>query len=125
MKHQVSDQVVAGLLHELGYSLQANRKTKERSKHPDRNAQFEHLNEKVKWSSARRQPVISVDTRKKELVGDLKNGGRELCPKGHPELVRAHDFSDKELGRATPYGIYDLGRNSGWASRKQRATILR
>jgi len=116
MKHQVSHQVVADLLHELGYSLQANRKTKEGSKHPDRNAQFEHLNGKVKWSLARHQPVISVDTKKKELVGDFKNGGRELRPKGEPELVRVHDFVDKELGRATPYGIYDLGRNSGWVS---------
>jgi transposase len=116
MKHQVSHQVVADLLHELGYSLQANRKTKEGSKHPDRNAQFEHLNGKVKWSLARRQPVISVDTKKKELVGDFKNGGRELRPKGQPEPVRVHDFVDKELGRATPYGIYDLGRNSGWVS---------
>ena len=116
MKHQVSHQVVADLLHELGYSLQANRKTKEGTKHPDRNAQFEHLNGKVKWSLARHQPVISVDTKKKELVGDFKNGGRELRPKGQPELVRVHDFVDQELGRATPYGIYDLGRNSGWVS---------
>jgi transposase len=116
MKHQVSHQVVADLLHELGYSLQANRKTKEGSKHPDRNAQFEHLNGKVKWSLARHQPVISVDTKKKELVGDFKNGGRELRPIGQPERVRVHDFVDPELGRATPYGIYDLGRNSGWVS---------
>jgi len=116
MKHQVSHQVVADLLHELGYSLQANRKTKEGSNHPDRNAQFEHLNGKVKWSLARHQPVISVDTKKKELVGDFKNGGRELRPQGKPELVRVHDFIDPELGRATPYGIYDLGRNSGWVS---------
>jgi transposase len=114
--HQVSHQVVADLLHELGYSLQANRKTKEGSSHPDRNAQFEHLNGKVKWSVSRHQPVISVDTKKKELVGDFKNGGRELRPKGQPELVRVHDFVDPELGRATPYGIYDLGRNSGWVS---------
>jgi len=116
MKHQVSHQVVADLLHELGYSLQANRKTKEGSKHPDRNAQFEHLNGKVKWSLARHLPVISVDTKKRELVGDFKSGGREVRPKGQPELVRVHDFVDKELGRATPYGIYDLGRNSGWVS---------
>jgi transposase len=116
MKHQVSHQVVADLLHELGYSLQANRKTKEGSNHPDRNAQFEHLNGKVKWSLGRHQPVISVDTKKKELVGDFKNGGREVRPKGQPELVRVHDFVDPELGRATPYGIYDLGRNSGWVS---------
>ena len=116
MKHQVSHQVVADLLHELGYSLQANRKTKEGANHPDRNAQFEHLNGKVKWSLGRRQPVISVDTKKKELVGDFKNGGRELRPKGQPEPVRVHDFVDPDLGRATPYGIYDLGRNSGWVS---------
>jgi len=116
MKHQVSHQVVADLLHELGYSLQANRKTKEGSGHPDRNAQFEHLNAKVKWSLSRHQPVISVDTKKKELVGDFKNGGREMRPKGQPEKVRVHDFVDPELGRATPYGIYDLGRNSGWVS---------
>jgi transposase len=116
MKHQVSHQVVADLLHELGYSLQANRKTKEGSSHPDRNAQFEHLNAKVKWSLSRHQPVISVDTKKKELVGDFKNDGREMRPKGQPEEVRVHDFVDPELGRATPYGIYDLGRNSGWVS---------
>jgi len=116
MGHEVSHQVVADLLHELGYSLQANRKTKEGSHHPDRNAQFEHLNGKVKWSVGRHQPVISVDTKKKELVGDFKNGGRELRPNGQPEPVRVHDFVDPELGRATPYGIYDLGRNSGWVS---------
>src|ERR1051325_551613 len=116
MRHQVSHQVVADLLHDLGYSLQANRKTKEGTNHPDRNAQFEHLNGKVKWSLGRRQPVISVDTKKKELVGDFKNGGRELRPKGQPERVRVHDFIDPDLGRATPYGIYDLGRNSGWVS---------
>jgi transposase len=116
MKHSVSHQVVADLLHDLDYSLQSNRKTKEGTNHPDRNAQFEHLNGKVKWSLARCQPVISVDTKKKELVGDFKNNGREVRPKGEPELVRVHDFLDKELGRATPYGIYDLGRNHGWVS---------
>jgi transposase len=116
MKHQVSHQVVADLLHELGYSLQANRKTREGSSHPDRNAQFEHLNAKVKWSLARRHPVISVDTKKKELVGNFKNNGRELRPKGQPEQVLVHDFIDRELGRATPYGIYDIGRNAGWVS---------
>lgn len=86
MGHQISHQVVADLLHELGYSLQANRKTKEGSSHPDRNAQFEHLNGKVKWSLSRHQPVISVDTKKKELVGDFKNGGRELRPQGQPDV---------------------------------------
>ena len=116
LRHRVSHQVVADLLHELGYSLQANRKTREGASHPDRNAQFEHLNAKVKWSLSRKEPVISVDTKKKELVGDFKNGGRELRPKGDPEKVRVHDFIDKDLGRATPYGIYDIGRNSGWVS---------
>lgn len=116
MKHTVSHQVVADLLHELGYSLQANRKTREGTDHPDRNAQFEHLNGKVKWALGRRQPVISVDTKKKELVGNFKNSGQELRPKGQPEEVRVHDFVDPEQGRATPYGVYDLGRNSGWVS---------
>jgi transposase len=116
LHHRVSHQVVADLLHDLGYSLQANRKTKEGANHPDRNAQFEHLNAKVKWCLSRQEPVISVDTKKKELVGDFKNGGRELRPKGEPEKVRVHDFIDPELGRATPYGIYDIGRNSGWVS---------
>jgi transposase len=116
MKHSISHQVVADLLHCLGYSLQGNRKTKEGSNHPDRNAQFEHLNRKVKWCLGRRQPVISVDTKKKELVGDYSNKGQEWRPKGNPEKVRVHDFVDKELGRATPYGIYDLGANSGWVS---------
>jgi len=116
LKHQVSHQVVADLLHELGYSLQANRKTKEGTNHPDRNAQFEHLNGKVKWSLGRNQPVISVDTKKKELVGDFKNNGQELRRKGDPERVKVHDFVDPDLGRATPYGVYDVGRNSGWVS---------
>lgn len=116
LNHRVSHQVVADLLHELGYSLQSNRKSKEGASHPDRNAQFEHLNGKVKWCLGRKQPVISVDTKKKELVGDFKNNGRELRPKGNPEKVRVHDFIDKELGRATPYGIYDIGRNAGWVN---------
>jgi hypothetical protein len=95
-------------------SLQANRKTQEGANHPDRNAQFEHLNGKVKWCLGRHEPVISVDTKKKELVGDFKNNGQEWRPQGKPDLVRVHDFVDPELGRATPYGIYDLGCNSGW-----------
>lgn len=115
-RHSVSHQVVADLLHELGYSLQANRKTREGASHPDRNAQFEHLNTKVKRYLGSKDPVISVDTKKKELVGDFKNGGRELRPKSDPEKVRVHDFLDKELGRATPYGIYDIARNAGWVS---------
>ncbi|MEO7651524.1 MAG: ISAzo13 family transposase [Bryobacteraceae bacterium] len=116
MKHLVSHQVVADLLHALGYSLQGNRKSKEGSNHPDRNAQFEYLNGKVKWCLGRRQPVISVDTKKKELVGDFSNKGQEWRSKGDPEKVRVHDFVDKELGRATPYGIYDVGSNRGWVS---------
>jgi transposase len=116
MKPRISHQVVADLLHALGYSLQANRKTKEGRNHPDRNAQFEHLNGKVKWCLRRRQPVISVDTKKKELVGEFKNNGQEWRAKGQPERVRVHDFVDPELGRATPDGVYDLGRNNGWVS---------
>jgi len=114
--HRVSRTVVGELLKAQKFSLQANSKTKEGTNHPDRNAQFEHLNGKVKWCLSRKEPVISVDTKKKELVGDFKNGGSELRPKGDPVKVRVHDFIDKELGRATPYGIYDIGRNSGWVS---------
>jgi hypothetical protein len=114
--HTISYPVVAELLRELGYSLQANRKSKEGSSHPDRNAQFEYINRKVKRFLAGKQPVISVDTKKKELVGEFKNGGRELRPKGEPEKVRVHDFLIPELGRATPYGVYDLARNTGWVS---------
>ena len=114
--HTISYPVVAELLRELGYSLQANRKSKEGSSHPDRNSQFEYINRKVQRFLAGQQPVISVDTKKKELVGDFKNGGRELRPKGEPEKVRVHDFLIPELGRATPYGVYDLARNTGWVS---------
>ncbi len=114
--HAVSHQLVAELLHELEYSLQANRKVLEGSQHPDRNAQFEYLNEQVQRQVAAGQPAISVDAKKKELVGPFKNGGRELRPKGQPEPVRVHDFVDKELGRATPYGVYDLARNQGWVA---------
>jgi hypothetical protein len=114
--HVISYPVVAELLRELGYSLQANRKTTEGAGHPDRNAQFEYINRKVQRFFASKQPVISVDTKKKELVGDLKNGGREWRPQGKPEKVRVHDFPIPELGRATPYGVYDLARNTGWVS---------
>ena len=114
--HAVSHQVVADLLHELEYSLQANRKTNEGASHPDRNAQFEYVNNKVKEYLGSKEPVISVDTKKKELVGDFKNGGKELRPKGEPEKVRVHDFLIPELGRANPYGIYDIGLNAGWVS---------
>ena len=114
--HQTSHRMVAELLHELGYSLQANQKTLEGSRHEDRDAQFLHINERVKQQLAKQQPVISVDTKKKELVGNFKNGGRELQPKGEPEKVRVHDFVIPELGRVAPYGVYDVGRNTGWAS---------
>jgi len=114
--HAVSHQVVADLLHELEYSLQANRKTNEGASHPDRNAQFEYVNNKVKQYLGGKAPVISVDTKKKELIGDFKNTGMELRPKGDPEKVRVHDFLIPELGRANPYGIYDIGLNTGWVS---------
>ena len=114
--HQVSYPVVAELLHGLGFSLQANRKTKEGSTHPDRNAQFEYINARVAQAIQLRQPVISVDTKKKELVGDFKNQGEEWRPKGDPEKVRVHDFLIPELGRAAPYGVYDLAANTGWVS---------
>jgi len=114
--HKVSYPVVAELLHELEYSLQANRKTKEGGSHPDRNAQFEHINAKVQQYIGLKQPVISVDTKKKELVGDFKNGGQDWRPKGKPTQVRVHDFVIPELGRAAPYGVYDLAANTGWVS---------
>jgi hypothetical protein len=103
-------------LRELGYSLQANRKTREGSHHPDRNAQFEYIAAEVAAFQARALPVISVDTKKKELIGEFKNTGREWCRQGHPTRVRVHDFADKKLGKAIPYGIYDLTANLGWVS---------
>jgi hypothetical protein len=116
MGHQTSHPMVGRMLHDLGYSLQANSKTLEGTNHPDRNAQFEYLNGKVKRQLQQHQPVISVDTKKKELVGNFKNNGRELRPQGDPEKVRAHDFIIPELGRANPYGIYDIAHNTGWVS---------
>ena len=112
--HEISHTVVGELLKLHKFSLQGNRKTKEGADHPDRNAQFLHINTSVSKALANRQPVISVDTKKKELVGDFKNGGREWRPKGSPEDVRVHDFLIKELGRAVPYGIYDFAANEGW-----------
>jgi transposase len=114
--HQASHRMVAELLHELGYSLQANRKSLEGSHHPDRDAQFQHISQKVQQYLAAGQPVISVDTKKKELVGDFKNGGRELQPKGCPERVRVHDFEIPALGKVAPYGVYDIGSNAAWVS---------
>ena len=116
MGHQTSPRMVAKILHALDYSLQANRKTLEGSSHPDRDAQFEHINCQAQEYFATSDPVISVDTKKKELVGKFKNGGREWHPKGAPERVKVHDFLEPELGRAVPYGVYDLATNSGWVS---------
>ncbi len=114
--HPVSVNTVAALLRQAGYSLQANRKTREGASHPDRNAQFEHINTSVRSFHDRGQPAISVDTKKKELVGDFKNAGREWRPHGEPEEVRVHDFMDPTLGKAIPYGVYDILNNQGWVS---------
>jgi len=114
--HSVSHSTVAALLREMNYSLQANRKTTEGKQHPDRKAQFEYINQSVRARQRRGQPVISVDTKKKELVGDFANKGQEWHPQGHPEKVRVHDFLDQELGKVAPYGVYDLTQNNGWVS---------
>jgi Rhodopirellula transposase DDE domain len=114
--HQISRTVVGELLKAQKFSLQANSKTNEGGDHPDRDAQFSYINQSVTTALAAQQPVISVDTKKKELVGDFKNAGREWRPQGEPEEVRVHDFLIKELGRAVPYGIYDLAANAGWVS---------
>jgi hypothetical protein len=114
--HAVTDRTVAKLLKDAGYSLQANRKTREGSSHPDRNAQFEYIGRQVTAFQKQRQPVVSVDTKKKELVGEFKNAGQEWQPQGQPEKVKVHDFPDKKLGKAIPYGVYDLASNEGWVS---------
>ena len=114
--HAISHVVVGRLLKDEGYSLQANAKVIEGNQSPDRNAQFEHINATVSAALAGGQPVISVDTKKKELVGQYKNGGREWHPEGAPEEVRVHDFVDPEMGRANPYGVYDIGADEGWVS---------
>jgi hypothetical protein len=114
--YHVSHTWVGQLLHASGYSLQANAKNREGAKHPDRNAQFEHINEQATRQIRRRQPAISVDTKKKELVGDFKNAGKTWRPKGQPQQVRVHDFVDKKLGKAIPYGVYDMAKNAGWVS---------
>ena len=114
MGHQVSRQLVDELLHGLDFSLQANRKVLEGGNHPDRNAQFEFINRRVKSFLRRREPGISVDAKKKELVGSYKNAGQEWQRKGEPEEVKVYDFIDPELGKVTPYGVYDLARNLGW-----------
>jgi hypothetical protein len=114
--HPVSDRTVARLLHEAGYSLQANRKTREGAAHPDGNAQFEYLNGQVRRRQQRGQPVLWVDTKNKELVGDFRNGGRHWQASGQLEEVRVQDFPDKELGKALPYGVYDVSNHQGWVS---------
>ena len=114
--HSVGQRSVCGLLAQLDYSLQSTRKAREGSQHPDRDAQFHYLNELVKRFMAEGQPVISVDAKKKELVGDFANGGQEWQPKGHPQPVRVHDFIDPQWGKVSPYGVYDMAANRGWVS---------
>jgi hypothetical protein len=115
--HRTSSRTVAHVMAaDLGYSLQANRKSIEGGQHPDRDAQFHYLNEQIRRHARRREPVVSVDAKKKELVGEYKNSGRTWRPGKDPEPVKTHDFIDREKGKVTPYGIYDLGRNSGWVS---------
>ena len=114
--HQVSQRTVCDLLAQLNYSLQSVRKTREGGVHPDRDAQFHYIAKMVAQYQRRRQPVISVDTKKKELIGDFKNAGKEWQPEGEPEQVRVHDFIDPELGKVAPYGVYDLTANAGWVS---------
>ncbi|MCP4337358.1 MAG: ISAzo13 family transposase [Desulfobulbaceae bacterium] len=112
----VSHTSIGKMLKGIGYSLQGNQKTLEGSKHPDRNAQFEFINSQTEDAMRAGQPVISVDTKKKELVGQYKNGGKELRPKGEPEQVKVYDFVDEKLGKANPYGVYDIADNSAWVS---------
>ena len=116
MNHAVSANTVARMLVALGYSRQVNRKTKEGSRHPDRGGQFQHITLQVTAFQAPGQPVISVDTKKKELIGDYKNGGSDYRAKACPDTVRVHDFVDKDLGKVAPYGIYDIAANAGWVS---------
>jgi hypothetical protein len=115
--YRVSTHTVSKILQEdLDYGMQGLRKTREGSSHPDRDAQFHYINRQCQAFQQRHQPVISVDSKKKELVGDFKNGGREWHPKGEPEQVRTHDFEDQQKGKVTPHGVYDIGRNQGWVS---------
>jgi Rhodopirellula transposase DDE domain len=116
MGHRISANSVRRLLLALGYSRQSNRNADEGSKHPDCGAQFEHINAKVIAAQAAEQPVISVDTKKKELIGNHRNDGTDYRPKGDPRRVKVHDFEDKELGKLTPYDVYDVGANAGWVS---------
>jgi transposase len=112
--HRVSDRTVARMLREMGFSLQGNTKAIEGRQHADRDTQFGYLNQCGRDHVGAGQPVVSVDTKKKELVGEFKNGGREYQPAGEPERVNVHDFPDKELGKAIPYGVYDISANAGW-----------
>lgn len=114
--HSISYQSIGRLLHGMNYSLQGNRKTDEGGKHPDRNAQFEHIHKTASFFQEHGDPVISVDTKKKELLGNYKNAGKEWLPEGKPTEVKVYDFVNKKLGKAIPYGIYDLGRNEGFVS---------
>jgi Rhodopirellula transposase DDE domain len=114
--HSISHDSVGRLVEAIGYRLQANRKTEEGSDHPDRDAQFEYINQCIRRFQKRHQPVVSVDAKKRELIGNFRNSGREWRPKGSPQRVRTHDFRDKELGVGIPYGVYDLTRNDGWVS---------
>src|SRR5439155_18559186 len=114
--NEVSHQTVARLLSDLAYNLQVNRKTEEGTDHPDRDAQFEHINRRVRSFQRRGQPVVSVDTKKKELIGNYKNSGHEWEPEGEPRRVRSKDFPDKTKGKVAPYGVYDPTRNEGWVS---------
>jgi hypothetical protein len=116
MGHTVSPNSIRPLLCALGFSRQANRKAEEGSRHPDRNAQFDYINTEVCVAQAANQPVVSVDTKKKELVGNYRNGGTDYRPKGDPKRVKTHDFEDKELGKVAPYGVYDIAANTGWVS---------
>ncbi len=116
LDHRVSANTVGKMLVELGYSRQVNRKAREGSRHPDRDGQFQHINRQVLSAQAAGQPVISVDTKKKELIGDFKNGGSDYRAAGCPDQVRVHDFIDKHLGKVAPYGIYDMAANTGWVS---------
>ncbi len=116
MGHRVCPETVRGELLKLGFSRQGNRKADEGSRHPDRDAQFEYINATVMSAQRRGQPVVSVDTKKKELVGNFKNGGTDYRPKGDPLRVKVHDFEDKTLGKVAPYGVYDVTANEGWVS---------
>ena len=116
MGHKVSSSSIPNLLGELKYCRHFNRKTKEGGKHPDRDAQFEYINAKVEAFQAADQPVISIDAKKKELVGEFKNGGSDYGPQGQPIEVKTHDFEDKELGKVVPYGVYDIGADLGYVS---------